>query len=117
VYTAPRSYALWLLFDPLDLALFLGLPVALTLVLRAALPGEGGPVATRFRLTLLAGVALLVLSGVTRGEVGRLWIPLMPALLASALVTGAEDPSRGEALGQGALLALLTLAIAGYWVV
>jgi len=117
VYTAPRSYALWLLFNPLDLALFLGLPVALTLLLRSVLPGERGALVTRFRLALLGGLALLVLAGVTRGEVGRLWIPLMPALLASSLVTGVEGPSRREALGQGALLALLTLVIAGYWIV
>jgi hypothetical protein len=30
MYTAPRSYTLWLLFNPLDLAIFLGVPVAVT---------------------------------------------------------------------------------------
>jgi len=116
VYTAPRGYLLWLLFDPLDLALFLGVPVALALLLRAAASVRGpATTASRFRPALLAGLFVLVASGVTRGEVGRLWIPLMPALLAAALVDGEDDPRPRDAIGLAALLAVLTLVMGAYW--
>jgi hypothetical protein len=119
VYTAPRSYPLWLLFDPLDLALFLGVPVAVAGVLRL-LPSASstrlGPVG-RFRRAAFGGVAVLVLLGVTRGEVGRLWIPLMPLLLVASLGGEGRAPGTREALLQGVLLAALTLAIGRYWVI
>jgi hypothetical protein len=57
---------------------------------------------------------------VTRGEVGRLWIPIMPFLLVAALEQppGADGaPSRGRALLLlvGALLLPLDLAIRAHW--
>ena len=70
----------------------------------------------RFRLALFAGIGLLLALGVTRGEVGRIWIPLMPLLLVASL-GGRREPSRTEALLQGALLAALTLTNGSYWVV
>jgi hypothetical protein len=118
IYTAPRSYRLWLLFDPLDLALFLGVPVAVAglLRLRRSPPSTSLAPLDRFRRAAFAGVAVLALLGVTRGEVGRLWIPLMPLLLVAS-AGGEGAPDRDEALLQGVLLALLTLAIGRYWVV
>ena len=122
IYTAPRSYALWLLFNPLDLALFLGLPVAVTGLLLLpgtvdhAARGGAGTAITRFRLAAFAGVAGLLALGVTRGEVGRLWIPLMPLLLVASL-GGPDAPDRKESLIHATLLATLTLAMGGYWVI
>jgi hypothetical protein len=46
--------------------------------------GRIGPSAA-FGLAAVLLAALLSLSGLTRGEVGRLWIPLMPLLLAGAV--------------------------------
>ena len=127
VYTRPRSYALWLAFNPLDLAVFLGVPVAVLLAIRAGRswsltirhdPGPGA--GDRLRVVVTAGLALLLLSGVTRGEVGRLWIPIMPFLLVAAL----EEPRSAEggptigwahALLVGALLLPLDLAIRVHW--
>ena len=122
-YTAPRSYALWLAFNPLDLAVFLGAPLAalglmrLASVRKAALgPGQ------RFGLTLAATLGALIASGVTRGEVGRIWIPLMPLLLV-AILPPADGPSpnadptdrRTLMLVVGALLGALCLAIRVSW--
>jgi hypothetical protein len=128
VYTAPRSYALWLTFNPLDLALFLGAPVAaLGLVQLASVPnslrrGPLGP-GQRFGLALATTLALLVASGIARGEVGRIWIPLMPLFLVATLAPadrpdGLRDSVHPLDLGAvvlGALLAALCLAIRLPW--
>lgn len=120
-FTAPRSYALWLVFNPLDLALFLGLPIAIAGLwalrgsIRRGLAAGSLAASDRFRLALAGGVALLLLLGVVRGEAGRILIPLMPFVLLASLADGPNAPETTDALGLGALLALLTLLIAGYW--
>ena len=121
-FTAPRSFVLWVLFNPLDLALFLGVPVAVAGLLllsgsiHRATRGLALSALDRFRLATFAGVGLLVLLGVTRGEVGRIWIPLMPLLLIASLA-GPTDPGRKDALLHGTLLGTLTLLLGAYWVV
>jgi hypothetical protein len=120
IYTAPRGYAVWLLFNPLDFALFLGLPVAVTGLL--LLPGALREVAaraatdpiTRFRLATFAGLIVLLATGVTRGEVGRIWIPLMPLVLVASL-GDTSRPGRVESLLDGVLLAAFTVAMGSYW--
>jgi hypothetical protein len=123
VYTAPRSYALWLAFNPLDFAVFLGLPVAILFavrVRRAVLDGCPRP-ADRFAAAVAAGLLLLVLSGATRGEVGRIWVPLMPFVLVAALAgpVGGGEPEAGprpaDALLLAALLVPVSVAIRLYW--
>lgn len=112
-YTLPRSYALWLLFNVVDLALFLGAPVAVAWGLRTAramVHRPRDPVDRMRRATALALTAIL-LSGQTRGEVGRIWLPLVPTLLVAAFAR----PSRGEALVCAACLAALTVTIAVFW--
>jgi hypothetical protein len=104
-YTRPRSYALWLPFNLLDLSVFLGPPVAALSVREAA----RSPVAR----VVAAALAVLLLSGATRGEVGRIWIPLMPLLLLAAVTPG--RPSRGDALWLAALLAILDVALRVRW--
>jgi hypothetical protein len=116
-YTAPRSYALWLAFDPLDFALFAGLPFALLAAWHvAAAMGRGWAPGRldRFRYAAVGGLATLVLAGVTRGEVGRIWIPIVPLLvLASA---GDDEPAGlATAVLPAALAAALTLAIGSSW--
>ncbi len=119
MFTAPRSYALWFFFNPLDLAIFLGLPVAVLATGRAiqaarlARSERRLPPAQRFTLTIAAGIATLLLAGITRGEVGRLWIPLMPLIVAT--VTAAEDTEPGALPLLGGVLALLTLMLHAYW--
>lgn len=113
-YTAPRSYATWLLFNPLDLALFGGVPVAVVGLARLARsPGAFD----RLRVTVAAALVLLLVSGTVRGELGRIAIPLMPVLLLAALGRdgAAEALGREEAGLAAVLLAALTLAIAARW--
>lgn len=113
-YTAPRDYRLWLAFNPLDFALFAGLPIVLVALWRArGWLGRATSPLDRFRLAVLAGLGLLVLSGLTRGEVGRLWIPLVPLVLLSSESDPPGPPSDRIALA--ALAATFTLAIGATW--
>jgi hypothetical protein len=115
-FTAPRSYVLWLLFNPLDLAVFVGVPVAvlfgaaLLRASRAARAGNAQP-ADRFTLAAAAFLGALLLSGTVRGEVGRIWIPLMPVVLVAA----ATRLQRRAAPLVGALLLLLCVALRVRW--
>lgn len=121
-YTAPRDYRLWLLFNPLDLAIFLGVPLAMMAAVatwgaaRATHPRSGFE---RFRLATAAGLVLLLLSGLVRGELGRIGAPLLPLLLIAALAPrageGTDIPTAGEAAAVIALLAALTVAMGAAW--
>jgi hypothetical protein len=125
-FTLPRAYALWLVFDPLDLAVFIGLPVAASLLLatlralrrlfaRARIQADEA-----FRLGAMATLLALLASGQTRGEVGRIWIPIMPVLIVAALARpdGRDPdaaPSASAALLLAAAIAPMTIAIARWW--
>jgi hypothetical protein len=111
-FTAHRSYPRWLFSDLLDLALFLGVPVV---VFGLWLPR------TAFRLAALAGVLLLVASGLIRGEMGRILVPLMPVLLVACVVAkprpGAPqgEPSAPAAMVLGMLLATTDIVLRLSW--
>jgi hypothetical protein len=117
-YTAPRSYWTWLVFNPLDLALFLGIPVAFLLCLRwgSALTGLAAGRAwprhdlARVAIVTALGLTVLLLSGAVRGEVGRLLVPLMPLLLVVALLRRDGMRVRGPGATEAGRLALLLLA-------
>lgn len=115
-YTAPRSYALWLLFNPVDLFVFLGPPLAVLFAVAIATnarAGEASP-AGRWTQATAAGLALLLLSGTLRGEAGRILIPLMPALLLAATAR-LEAWSPGRTTLLAALLATWTLTLRARW--
>ncbi len=121
-YTAVRSYPRWLFFNPLDLAIFLGVPVAVLALARVADALRSGPPTRRpdrFTAGLTVGLVLLGLSGSTRGEVGRIWIPLMPLLLIAALTRSGREgdtgPTRAESLTLGALLAVSCTVLRACW--
>jgi len=111
-FTAHRSYPQWLFFDLLDLTLFLGVPVVL---FGLWLPR------TPFRLAAVAGVLLLVASGLIRGEMGRILVPLMPVLLVACVVSAPGrdapegEPSARTALVLGVLLAVTDVVLRLSW--
>lgn len=127
VYTMPRSYALWLPFNLVDLAVFLGPSLALLGLLRLGpaipRPGSAGAPALRFVLAVAVGLVFLTASGVTRGEVGRLWIPLMPLILVAAMAGGPTDGALNPrpaydgalALTLGVLGAAISISIGSWW--
>jgi hypothetical protein len=117
---APRGYWTWLAWNPYDFALLLGPPVlgmaAAALALRRRPPALAAAIRGWWAL-----LVLLLLSGGARGEVGRIWLLLMPfacVFAAAATVPEGEHgdaPAVADAL-PGALLlaaeAALALALA-----
>ena len=78
--TYPRSYLKWVLENPIELSVGLGLPAAILGLVGLRWPSEI-PRAAWITALVLAG---LTLSGKNLSEVGRLWIPFMPTLLVGA---------------------------------
>jgi hypothetical protein len=101
-FTARRSYALWLLFNLVDVAVFLGVPVVLF--------GAWGP-RTPFRLAAGGGVLALVATGLIRGEMGRILVPMMPVLLVACVVWPPRERDDGEPSAPTALVLAALLAV------
>jgi hypothetical protein len=126
----PRSYATWLLWNPYDFALLLSPAIlglaAAALFRPAPLPepeaamGPAQPPSRRLALwTWWLLLALLLLSGGVRGEVGRIWLVWMPfaclfaaAALAATAAAGGNglDDSAGDGGGDGDAAPALVLA-------
>jgi hypothetical protein len=73
----PRSYWAWVVANPIELAVALGLPTSVWFLL-----GIGS--APRVVWATAGTLVLLTLSGKNLSEVGRLWLPMMPALVVGA---------------------------------
>jgi hypothetical protein len=133
-FTAPRSYRMWLLFNPWDLAVFLGIPIALLFVERSARvltevvrQGWRRPTSPMRRAQIVAATAIvtLIVSGIVRGEAGRIWIPIMPVLLLVSVVRDAvrrkdRQPAEGQTYrvvgpSVGETLLLTALLFAACW--
>lgn len=100
----PRSYGAWVGANLAELAVGIGLPAAVAGPLGAT---RGG----RAAWSALAVVLILNFSGRNLSEVGRLWLPLMPPLLAFA---GAGLVRMGVgSRGLAVVLALVGLQAAG----
>jgi methylthioxylose transferase len=90
---AARTYWKWVLLNPVEFALFAGLP--LTIAACWAIPLLRRDPETRclqtFLLASLLALAFLDVSGTVRGEVGRIWLFLMwPLAMAAGPVLGRE---------------------------
>lgn len=110
-----RSYTVWLIGNLYDFGIFAGLAAfLLALPQRSDQSGKNNTV-----LALLAafwGTLLLFnLSGVIRGEVGRIWLMLapFPALLAARTITTKTHGWLGTAVLTSTLL--VTVAMGGRW--
>ena len=83
--TGNRSYGVWLLGNPIDFLVFLGFPIAIlviyNLITRTLFPRSLLPITIATFGTLL----LLWLSGIVRGEIGRLWMYFGPLVVLIAI--------------------------------
>jgi len=106
----PRTYHLWLMANPVELAVALGLPSAVLCLLGMFSPRK---VPMAFWATL-GVLAIVNLTGRNLGEVARLWMLFMPPVLAAAgsayerLAPGKAAWALGGAI---ALLGLQTLGL------
>jgi hypothetical protein len=99
----PRSYLAWVIENPIELAIAIGLPI-FTLIICGF---TKGPKVAWITLGLMA---FLTVSGKNLSEIARLWIPLMPPLVAMAAVGFQRLAVRPPVLGVAILLlALQTL--------
>jgi hypothetical protein len=107
-----RSYSTWLVWNPYDFTLLLG-PALVGLAAAALIPR--GTRTAAFR-TLAWGwwglLALLLVSGSVRGEVGRIWLMLMPFACLLAAGAAAERWDRRSAWAGVLLLAQAALLLA-----
>lgn len=87
---APRSYILWLFYNLYDFLIFSGIPVLIAFVLlfwrfsKTFLKESLG----KFDHFLPAFISILILldiSGISRAETGRIWLPLTPFLVLFAI--------------------------------
>ena len=76
----PRSYLAWVVENPIELAIGLGLPLATW----AAIGFASGRSTPRVAWATALVLVLLTVSGKNLSEVARLWLPLMPSLLVAA---------------------------------
>ncbi|WP_435006739.1 hypothetical protein P12x_004231 [Tundrisphaera lichenicola] len=76
----PRTYYLWILANPIELAVGLGLPI--TIWVLVGLFGSWRSI--RVSWAALIVLVILTISGRNLSEVARLWLPLMPGLLIAA---------------------------------
>jgi hypothetical protein len=104
----PRSYRAWVVANAVELAVGLGLPATVWVVVGMG-SGRGAP---RVAVATAIVLALLTVSGKSLSEVGRLWLPFMPALLVAA--GKGFEVVRGGPLSMAATLGLMgaqTLAL------
>lgn len=116
IAVASRSYGTWLVWNPYDFLLLLGpavlIPAAASLIRRG---GGERPALRVLAWGWWALLLVLILSGTVRGEVGRIWLFLMP--FACALAAGEAVRRWGtRSLWTGMLLVFeiaLLLVLAG----
>jgi len=95
-----RAYWTWLVLNPVDFLVFLGLPVACLFIRRTASEvwalRKGRLERVDWATVIVAGLLVtLAVLGVNRGEVARLWLFLMPACaVAAAAEIGRYAPYR-----------------------
>lgn len=77
----PRSYLAWLVANPIELMIGIGLPTSVWAIVGLTSQARRVPVAV---WATLGTLVFLTLSGKNLSEVGRLWLPMMPALLVAA---------------------------------
>ena len=98
----PRSYLAWVIANPVELAIALGLPTAIAAIV--AFVGRSAP---RSAWAVVIVLGLLNLSGKNHSEVARLWLMFMPGLCVAA--AGTLGRFRARPLDLAILVAVLGL--------
>ncbi|MBN1461135.1 MAG: glycosyltransferase family 39 protein [Armatimonadetes bacterium] len=96
-----RTYWKWALMNPVECAIFAGLPLMSAAVLSArGTAKQDHPRLRGFLLSWLVLFAALNLSGAVRGEVGRIWLfAYWPLALAAGTTLSGMGSARGRTVG------------------
>lgn len=81
IITGQRSYLIWVLFNLYDFFIFLGIPLSMLFLRKTyyiALSIKKKNIIDKNFLVFMTFLICLSLSGLIRGETGRLWMYLMP---------------------------------------
>ena len=119
--TSQRSYTTWFGFNLLDLILFAGLPAMVAFVFLLTTVAQTihhRSLTDNQIIALSTAVLILILdiSGSTRGEVGRIWLFLMPLILISGSIFLNERLSAWQLkLGWAGMQLVSVLAIGFSW--
>jgi hypothetical protein len=118
-----RDYSTWVVASVVDFASFWG-PAAIVAAIAtlATAPRDGA--AWRVTIAIVAVLLLVNVSGTSRGEVGRLWMPFMPLLSAAVWSSPVWSPPgaagrhlqpRDAAFAGGSMM-FYAIALQQYWV-
>lgn len=107
-----RNYLLWLPFNVIDYAVFLGLPIVLILAEAGSRRELAGTTAPVLLAATVGTLLLLNFSGTVKAETERLWLFFNPALAAATAAAVAAREVRGWPLAcQPLQLLLMSLAL------
>jgi hypothetical protein len=118
--TGNRSYGLWLLWNPIDYATFLGLPIVILLLMNWRKIIRPSKELLPLVVSTFVTFILLNLSGIVRGEVGRLWIyfgPLMLLVVSDKLPAVDRAPRTTHHALLIGLLSLQLISLNSRWLV
>lgn len=80
----PREYLIWIIHNPLDFCIFLGIPLAVLLYpsITNVIRQPKWVAAKQLIVIYLFVMGIVIFSGSNRGEAGRVWISFMPIPIA-----------------------------------
>lgn len=122
IYQAPREYIPWLFFNPYDFFLYMGIPTSLLFIFITISWNKlcihkkiiEAKILKSFWIVFVA----LVISGLSRGEVGRIWLSLMiiPILLISYFLAEVINIHKFKFSILLSILILQILVMEEFWV-
>lgn len=119
---ASRDYLPWLIYNPYDFFVFMGLPISIVfliqtyLVIKQKITME--IVLTKLFATFWITFLILIISGASRGEVGRIWLLFMfvPILLVGNFINNSVKFGYKQYLILFTLLFVQTIVMEEFWV-
>ena len=109
---ADRSYLIWVIYNLYDFFVFVGLPISILFLVKFL----SRDFKSGFVLPLVITLLLLTVSGLSRAETGRIWLPLMPFVVIEAAACLRTRLSIKPVFLIFSLVVLQTLCMTEFWV-
>lgn len=121
-HQAPREYLDWVIFNPYDFFVYLGLPISLLFIYlfyknfkqKELLKNPSAGLMAAFCIPFIA----LILTGASRGEVGRIWIPMMfiPVIMVAGCITNKLKWNNLQFILLFLLISIQVIIMEEFWV-